>query len=142
MWRVQGAGCVWIIILIVPAELIPRYAFAMLEEKGIQIIALHERWKCQPLFFSPIPLYFLDLPPHCPGGGNLGCLSAPFPSAPVNVVALLNSGLGLLKLGLSKLDTSTVDLLLDDDDDGGALGVPPLEYGVLAPDLPPAGNPT
>ena len=81
-----------------------------------------------------------SLPPHCPGGGNLGCRNAPFPSPPVNVVALLNNGLGLLKLGLSKLDTSTVDLLLPVD--GGALGVPPLEYGVLVPDLPPVGNPT
>ena len=79
------------------------------------------------------------LPHHCPGGGNLGCLSAPF-TCPVSVVALLSNGLGLLKLGLSKLDTSTVDLLLPVD--GGALGVPALEYGVLAPDLPPVGNPT
>lgn len=39
----REAGCVWIVILIVLPELIPRYAFAMLEEMGTQIIALHER---------------------------------------------------------------------------------------------------
>ena len=60
--REAGRVWVWIVILIVSTESIPRYAFAMLEELGTQITALHERSIYHPSVSLSIPLYPLTAP--------------------------------------------------------------------------------